>query len=307
MKFFKSVGLRAHAANLIKGFGSVRGQHFDFIVRQLQDQLKSDLIPSQLTPDCKADLALRGFQLWLYMAFSIMHPYVPDRDDSEFSSYVVTALSGEFKKEVEGYLIKFNEHRNNYPNLVCEVAFSLAMKIDSDIDPRGLAIIATLLPVLALNTQMVIADEFGDKTTGDILESQMKITREAMVNGKGLSLSGTDVFCFNCAFTNGHGARCCSLCGVPLIFVGPGCDPQFAQEGGPVQAQPEHGREETAPVSDPTQVETKSSEVPADMIEKGQYYRRYHFKGVSNWEERMYAEFGEAVVPLLKAIWNRAS
>ena len=41
------------------------------------------------------------------------------------------------------------------------------------------------------------------------------------------------------------------------------------------------------------------------MIEKGLYYRRNHFKGVSNWEERMYAEFGETVVPFLNAIWTR--
>jgi hypothetical protein len=57
----------------------------------------------------------------------------------------------------------------------------------------------------------------------------------------------------------------------------------------------------------PRRVEAALTDIPAEMIEKGQYFRRNHFSGISNWEDRMFSEFGEKVVPLLREIWSRTS
>jgi hypothetical protein len=91
---------------------------------------------------------------------------------------------------------------------------------------------------------------------------------------------------------------------VPLIFVGAGSK-YF--ESGWVEAQSVSQETETAPPPPSRKVETASTGIPQEMIEKGLYFRRNLFSNISNWEDRMYSEFGEKVVPLLEKIWSRMS
>jgi hypothetical protein len=307
MGFFRSAILRTHAENISRGFGAVRNQHFDHTVRALRDQLGSELIPSGVEIGGEADLVLRGFQLWLYLAFSIVHPYVSGKQESELSGCIVASLSGAYRKQVEEYFLKFNEYRNNYVDLVCQVAFPVAQRIMPDLDPRTLIITAKLLPFLAINTQIVIAEEFRDKATADNLDSQMKIMHSAMELREGEKLSGSAMHCFNCGCSFNDETKCCSLCGVPLIFLDPVNDPHPAAESGLAGARTAQWREGSTPVLDSRIAEAALAEIPAEMVEKGIHFRQNHFRGISDWEERMYSEFGDRVVPLLGEIWNRTS
>lgn len=48
-------------------------------------------------------------------------------------------------------------------------------------------------------------------------------------------------------------------------------------------------------------------EIPTEMMDRGRYYRHNHFRGITDWEQRMVNEFGQRVIPLLGTIWNRTS
>ena len=48
-------------------------------------------------------------------------------------------------------------------------------------------------------------------------------------------------------------------------------------------------------------------ETPAEMMDRGHYYRHNHFSGITDWEQRMVNEFGQRVVPFLGSIWDRTS
>jgi hypothetical protein len=83
--------------------------------------------------------------------------------------------------------------------------------------------------------------------------------------------------------------------------------PLPAQRSAPAWAQSENRRTDPVPEPLPRKVEASSADIPAEMIEKGVYLRRNQFRGISDWEERMFSEFGEKVIPLLGRIWNSTS
>lgn len=83
--------------------------------------------------------------------------------------------------------------------------------------------------------------------------------------------------------------------------------PRQVPESGWVKAQSRDRQPEPAQAPVPRGAEIVSDDIPAEMIEKGLYFRRNHFSSISNWEDRMFSEFGERVVPLLRQIWNRTS
>lgn len=304
MGFFKSFALRVHAEKLARGFGNVRSQYFDFIMREIQTKLGTEAAQDHVTLGGDADYALRGFQLWLYFFFSMVHPYVSENDREDLFRYVAAMLTGSSMNEVGAYYRKSVDLSNNYVDLVGAVAFPVAQGIMQDLDPSAAAITATLLPFLAINTQIVIAGEFRDKITADRLSSQMRIKYETMESGATVT---APMFCFNCGCSFDSETRCCLLCGVPLVLVGPGCDPQFAPESGNSEKESERQQTDPAPAPEPRKVEAASTDIPIEMIEKGTDFRHNHFKGISDWEDRMFAEFGEKVVPLLAMIWNRTS
>jgi hypothetical protein len=74
-----------------------------------------------------------------------------------------------------------------------------------------------------------------------------------------------------------------------------------------VEARFERKKIEPTPAPAPRRIETVSTDIPIEMIEKGVYLRRNQYRGISDWEERMFSEFGEKVVPLLGRIWNSTS
>jgi hypothetical protein len=306
MGLFKSAILRTHAENISRGFGKVRSQHFDYIVRSVRNQLGPELVSSGIGLGGEADLALKGFQLWLYLAFSVMHPYVSGKQDSELSGNIVASLSGACRKQVESYFLKFNEYRNRYVDLVCQVAFPVAQTITPDLDPRSLTITAKLLPFLAINTQIVIADEFRDESTATRLDSQMKILYGRMERDEGETIFGPVMYCFNCGFSFKDESKCCALCGIPLMLVHPIANERSSPDSGTGQ-QTCQWNADSGPAPNLPKATPIPTDLPAEMIEKGIDFRRNHFRGISDWEERMFSEFGEKVVPLLGRIWNSTS
>ncbi len=307
MGLFKSAILRTHADEISRGFGTVRSQHFDYIVRSARNQLGHELVSNGIGLGGEADLALRGFQLWLYLAFSAMHPYLSGKQDSELSGRIVASLSGAHRKQVEGYFLKFNEHRNNYIDLVCQVAIPVTQTITPDLDPRSLAFTAKLLPFLAINTQIVIADEFRDEVTATRLDSQMKTLHGRMARDEGETVFGPVMHCFNCGSSFKEESKCCAICGIPLMLVDPVANQRSPDDSGRGQEQTWKSNADSAPAPILPKPTSKRADIPAEMIEKGKDFRRNDFRGISNWEKQMYSEFGEKVVPLLAEIWNRTS
>jgi hypothetical protein len=71
------------------------------------------------------------------------------------------------------------------------------------------------------------------------------------------------------------------------------------------QAQPQTLGVNTAPNSE--KVRAAAQEIQVEMLDRGHYYRHNHFRGITDWEQRMVNEFGHRVVPLLRSIWDRMS
>jgi hypothetical protein len=307
MGLLRSAILRKHAERLSKGFDKIRHQHFGYLLRSVRSELGPEFVANGVELGGEAELALKGFQLWLYFAFSFMHPYVPGAQDSELSSQVAALLSGSNRKQVEEYLLKFNEYRNNYADLVCQVAFPIAQRITPDLDPRTLVIAAKLIPFLAINTQIVIADEFRDESTAIRLDSQMKLLYDRMARDEGEPVSGPAMYCFNCGSSfKDESSRCCVLCGVPLMHAHSIADDRPPTDQGTGQ-QINQLKADSAPVPNFPKTSPTPTDIPAAMVDKGIDFRRNRFKSISDWEERMYSEFGENVVPHLREIWNRTS
>jgi len=304
MGFFKSAMLRGHAAAISKNFGKLRSLYFDFIVREIKIKLGTDAAPDQMTLGGEADLALRAFQYWLYLPFSIAHPYVSEEHYREFSGHLLMELSGKSQKAVEAYFFDFEGQRNNYADLIAHVALPIARTITPLLEFEALAITGNILPFFAIESQIAIAEQFSDKETATQLESQKRIKYETWESGLTVT---APMFCFNCGCSFDPETRRCSLCGLLLTLVGPGCDTHLAPESGAVEARFERKKIEPTPAPAPRRIETASTDITAEMIEKGLYFRQNHFSSISNWEDRMFSEFGEKAVPLLGRIWNSTS
>jgi len=162
MRFFKSAMLLGHAATIARRFERLRHSYFDFIVREIKIKLGADAAPDQVTLGGEADLALSGFQYWLYLPFSVAHPYVPEKHYREFSGHLFMALSGKFQKEVEAYFFEFEGKRNNYADLIAHVALPVARTITPCLEFQALAITGNILPFFAIESQIAIAEQFGD-------------------------------------------------------------------------------------------------------------------------------------------------
>jgi hypothetical protein len=303
MGLFRFAILLWDARTISRGFDSIRVQYFDFIVKEIRTKLGTEAVRDNVTLGGDADYALRGFQLWLFFTFLRTHPYVSEKEGDRLYRYVIFMMTSQSSKEVGGYLRMCVDRMTNYVDLISEVACPVFERISKDeLDPYLLQVVASLLPFFAISSQVAIAEHFKDMETATNLESKSKIMYDKIGHDEGVPTHA--MFCFNCGSSFDPETKLCLLCGVPLIFVGNGS--KYHESGWGV-ALPESQQTETAPSPSQRKVDTASADIPQEMIEKGLYFRRYLFSNISNWEDRMYTEFGEKVVPLLGKIWGRTS
>jgi hypothetical protein len=309
MGIFGTFKLRSRAQRLAQRFARARDENFHFIVSQLKKHFVQNIDARELTASSEPDQFMRGFQLWLHVAFSAVHPYVEREQFQEFAGHLNEATSGSFQSGVEEYFLRVNSKRNNIDEAFVEIGFCICEYIEANSDVRTLAFVGTLIPFLAINTQIEIAREFGDLDTATRLGNQGRLVWDGL-NGKGISpRAGHNLTCVNCALAHAKGERLCGLCGIPLVELVPdevirpqGDDVPRAQA---IKRDPPPKTSNTASV--PPKIATQIPPMSDEMIAKGRDFRQDRFKGISNWEERMYREFGEKVLPHLATIWGRVS
>lgn len=76
---------------------------------------------------------------------------------------------------------------------------------------------------------------------------------------------------------------------------------------GESRSNPKQAQQPKAAANAQSSGRSRIVEVPTEMMDRGRYYRQNHFKGITDWEQRMVNEFGQPVIPLLGTIWNRTS
>src|SRR6185437_7753428 len=157
MAFFKRLGLRIRAEKIAQGFQKLRNQQFDSTVRSLAGIIpQEDIVSSALGGE--ADSALKTFQLWVFTYFLSLHAYIPDAEFQEFAGHVKMAISGAWQEDELTYFEELHAIREDPADQALNVSLRVANYITSELNPVAAVIAAKLMPIFAINTQMVIAD-----------------------------------------------------------------------------------------------------------------------------------------------------
>ena len=196
MGFFKTVTLRRHAEKIAAGFSVLRNQQFESVRRSIEKRVEPQTVLGPRALGGDADLAFKAYQLLIFTTFSIEHRYVAEPDFQEFAGHVNIAVSGADQEQVQVYLLEFGQRQNQlmreirveaknaedaYGEQVTGIAIPIADYIVPESSPVAWAITARLMPIFALNTQMVVADEFHDQSTLKALQSQMENVRQELI------------------------------------------------------------------------------------------------------------------------------
>ena len=195
MGLFKTLSFRRHAERIAAGFSILRAQQFESVLRSIEKRISPGAVSGQRTLGGDADLAFKAYQLLIFTTFSIEHSYVGETDFREFAGHVNIAVSGADQKQVEAYFIEFGEYQRQlfreskdgrktteeaYADQVARISIPIADYIVPESNPAAWAITATLMPIFIVNAQMVIADEFHDKSTLKMLRSEMENVRQEL-------------------------------------------------------------------------------------------------------------------------------
>jgi hypothetical protein len=193
MGFLKRFSLRVRAEKIANGFLTLRRQQFDGAVQLIEKRLSLPIIHRTLGGD--ADLALKGYQVWISTVFQIEHPYVLDSEVREFGGLLSTAVAGTDKDSVDRVLCYFQEFQECHKEIetqMCRVAEPVSDYIvgslsDHDKEDISLfpivaagAMVAMLMPMFEINTKMVLADYSGNQAALRELQEEMNMAREAL-------------------------------------------------------------------------------------------------------------------------------
>ncbi len=181
MGFFKGVTLRCRARRIADEFSKLRSEQFDSTVRciELRTDLPSEIRQRTLGGD--ADRALKGFQLLLAAAFFAQHPsHIAESEFEEFGRVLTMAVIGCVDDRVLEYLNEFRQHIVDLPQQLVSVASPVAQYVAGEPDAFAATIVAQLLPILAVNSQLVVASVFGDRESVKELESEMQAIRQSL-------------------------------------------------------------------------------------------------------------------------------
>ncbi len=179
--FFRSFTLSARAEMIAASFKQLRNEQFDCNVHNIETLLGCAVPSDRRVLGGEADLALKGYQLWLFS--QVAHRYVPLRELQEFTGLLVLAGWKDDREVVEAYCLEFHEYRNNYPEQIVHVAIPVANYIAPGSDLVAWTIVARIMPILTIGIQMVLAQEFNDKQELPLLRQQLQ---EAQLAARGI-------------------------------------------------------------------------------------------------------------------------
>jgi len=178
--FLTSIRLHAHAKKIAMGFDLVRQRYFNDVLRNIESQAAREDLTGRRTLEGEADLALKGYQMFLLSFFMAGHKYVKDGDFQEFAGHLAIALCGMDLTEAQRYQVRFHESRNDLTALMYSVAVFLADHIISAEEPAGRLLTARSVPLFTFATQLEIAKEFADRQTIVVLQRQIEETLESL-------------------------------------------------------------------------------------------------------------------------------
>jgi hypothetical protein len=187
MGLYKTIGLKYRAEKIASRFLMIRQQHFDGMMQLVEERFSLPILHRTLGGD--ADLALKGYQLWISTLFNIEHPYVVDSERQEFIGHLTLAVSGAERERVQWYFNNFYECRKDVDQQIVRLATPVSDYIvgslsdysddieEQDGDPPPVfdharnvtcspmfalvgaeAMIASLLPFFEYKTKMVLAE-----------------------------------------------------------------------------------------------------------------------------------------------------
>ena len=131
----------------------------------------------------------------IFTEFLIEHPYVAESDFQELAGHLNIAVAGADQTQVETYFLEFGEYQRQlmreirvgtksteeaWGEKLARMSTPVADYIVPEVNPVARVITAKLMPIFIVNTQMVIADEFHDKPTLEMLRVQMETVRQGL-------------------------------------------------------------------------------------------------------------------------------
>jgi len=181
MGFFKGVTLRYRAQRIADAFSKLRSEQFDSTVRCIELRPDLPIVIRQRTLGGDADRALKGYQLLLAAAFFARHPgHIAESAFEEFGRNLSVAVIGSVDDRVLDFLNEFRQHIGDLSQQLVSVAFPIAQYIAGEPDAMAATIVAQLLPIFSVNSQIVVASVFGDRESVKGLESEMQAIRQSL-------------------------------------------------------------------------------------------------------------------------------
>jgi hypothetical protein len=175
MGFFRDISLDVHVRALATLFAKLREEQFSCILHNVEHVVGEHVISERRTLKGETDICLKAFQYWILIVFVSQHSYVPKPDYDKFNGMVMKHCWN-LGHDVLGELFKeIDEHRENPAEQIVRVAIPIAdYMLEGRKDPRVWAAIGQTLAAFSLQTEIVIANEFGDKHTSQQLQMQLE-------------------------------------------------------------------------------------------------------------------------------------
>lgn len=179
MGFLNDLGMLKHAHSIAAKFEDLRKAHYDFTIRNIAQVAWRSIPVEKQVLGGEADLALKGFQLFYLASALRIFSYIPDTYDMQvFCGFVIREGWEAQRESVDDFCMKISQCGGDFVKQAAQIAVPLERYVLSDIDPAVQGVIGTLFPAFAIGTQLIIANEFGDKSTARRLQDGLKDFRE---------------------------------------------------------------------------------------------------------------------------------
>ena len=175
MGFFRGIKLDVHAKALSTSFAKLREEQFSCILHNVEHALQLRVAADRRVLSGDADSTLKAFQYWTLMIETRLYRYVQEGELDKFSGMAMKhGWTGE-REIVSRRIADINSHRDNPAEQIVHVAIPIADYLFMERrDPRVWAIMGQTLVPFHLQTQTVIANEFGDQQRVHELQLQLE-------------------------------------------------------------------------------------------------------------------------------------
>ncbi|MDR3749627.1 MAG: hypothetical protein P4M04_16010 [Acidobacteriota bacterium] len=179
MRLVESFRHRYHAHKVAGELARVRAWQFKCVLRDIDTNLDPLIVLGSRVLGGNADIALRGFQCWILAEFLAKYPPVHRNENREVIDWLMFAVSGlQDQPQVRKFYQELCKHRDSAAGQVACVSVPVANYIVPEGNPDAWSIVTVLMPFFVLNTQMVIAKQFGDWPTFDDLQRRFDSLRD---------------------------------------------------------------------------------------------------------------------------------